>query len=345
MSARFALWAALLLAPAPALAGLEFCNQTGAKVSVAIGYKGDKGWTSEGWWNFDPTECREVISRDLTLSHYYWRAESAELSWDHENYMFCTSDDVFTIVGDEDCAARGYDREGFNEIETVGYTSFTMSLIHGSDNLAPSDPEENIEYPDEGFIDPNAAAPGTHGEPYSVTGLLSHCDWYDAGLGCTILAGDWAYVASSYDLTDADLLVSMDEQGVNMPVTISGDLMSYEGTEAVVTIREYSLAISDQYAGTRAQMQGFWTSRDDPAFQVLIHGSSYEEYYDQLPDLPLLMQFADQCPASPGDAPVFSLFSRDGTEDRCFYVVAADGQYLELFPAGAMRPLMFDRAD
>jgi uncharacterized membrane protein len=167
------------IAPTSALAGLEFCNQTGASASIAIGYKAPDGWTSEGWWNIGASECKTVVSRELDKSHYYWRAESSDLSWTHDTYMFCTSEEVFTIVGDDDCGPRGYDREGFNEIETEGYSTFTMNLTNtgGVQNdfvyEGPRDPEEDIVYPDEEYdsaaSDVVADPPGTHGEPYSIS--------------------------------------------------------------------------------------------------------------------------------------------------------------------------------
>lgn len=340
--------------PSVAQAGLEFCNQTGLSASVAIGYKSADGWMSEGWWNIDAGACKTVISRDLDKTHYYWRAESRDLSWSHANFMFCTSDEVFTILGDEDCTARGYDREGFNEIETEGFTTFTMNLTHTGDgredNIAdhgPRDPEEGIVYPDEPYdsaaSDVVADPPGTHGEPYTITGILSRCDWYDAGVGCTVLADGWSYVASSYDPTPVAVLEELEALGTNVPITISGDMMFYEGTEATVTISDYSFAQPDVFQTTRQAIQGYWQSEDDANYEVLIHGSSFEEYYQQMPDMPLLMHFQTGCPDNPSSGTAFRLVSRDGGEDRCVLVSHVDASSLELFVAGTMRPLYFQR--
>ncbi len=98
-------------APLPALADVRFCNDTDAVVSVAMGYKGARDWTSEGWWNIDAGECKSITVGNGPKTHYYYRVESQEIDFDHPDYMFCTSDEEFTIVGDTDCEARGYDRE------------------------------------------------------------------------------------------------------------------------------------------------------------------------------------------------------------------------------------------
>ena len=46
-------------------AGLEICNNTSLEQTVAIGYKGDTDWTSEGWWNIAPGACSTLVDGDL----------------------------------------------------------------------------------------------------------------------------------------------------------------------------------------------------------------------------------------------------------------------------------------
>ena len=333
--------AVLCLAPLPALAELEFCNTTDETVSIAIGYNDDGVWTSEGWWNATAGDCTTVVSGALPKRYYYWRATSPTHSWEREDerYMFCTSPKVFTIAGDEDCAARGYDRNPFNEIDLNGATAYTMTLNASGSHSAVPDRDQPMTAPS------SNAAPGTYGEPYTVAGLLSHCDWYDEGLGCTVLADGWRYVASSYDHTEADTLVALDDLGVNVPVTISGDMTHTEGGTAMVTIRDWRVEGSDPWAPSRAALQGFWTSTDDAAYQVLVHGSVFEEYYDGVPDLTQTMMFRDGCPGAPGNGPAFELIADDGTTDRCVSVGATGVTALELMVAGTMRPLTFRRAN
>lgn len=342
------------LVPTTAQAGLKFCNETDAKISVAIGYNDGGTWTSEGWWGVDPGACTSVVDGDLTRRYTYWRATSGSHSWEHANFMFCTSPEVFTIVGDENCDTRGYERHGFNEIDHDGLTAFTMTLNAGGASVPDRDLPMTGDAGDDDWpaIDEPAAgdpgfgpAPGTFGEPYSVAGILSHCDFYDAGLGCTVLANGWSYVATSYDNTDQDLLVALEELGVNVPLSISGDMISYEGSEAMITIRDWQVEGRDPYGAARAALQGFWTSTDDPSYQVLIHGSGFEEFSKQIPGSLALMHFSDGCPGAPGDGPAFTLASRDPSEDRCIFVSGVDGANLELFVAGTMRPLTFRRAN
>lgn len=336
------------LLPTASLAGFEVCNETPHRATVAIGYKDDGTWTSEGWWGVDPGDCRTVISADLNRKFLYWRATSSKMNWSHDKYMFCTDSSAFTIDGDTNCDERGYDRVGFNEIDLGTVSHYTLTLTGGGGR----DPEEDIEYPDEEVYDEPAAGdpgfgpdPGTFGEPYSILGLLSHCDYYDAGIGCTFIADGWSYVASTYDNTPEDLLVRLDEMGPNVPVSVAGDMISYEGAEAIVTVREFSLAGADKYQGWREAMQGFWTSEDDQNFQILVHGSRYEEYYEGIPNDVSMMHFTENCDASPGDSPAFNLIERDGSSDVCMYVSHIGNGNLELFPAGSMRPLYFTQGN
>jgi len=57
--ARAAVPTVLLLAASahPAKADFRLCNNTGSRVGVAIGYKDNEGWTTEGWWNVSSRSC------------------------------------------------------------------------------------------------------------------------------------------------------------------------------------------------------------------------------------------------------------------------------------------------
>lgn len=100
-----------------ASAQLSFCNDTDVNASIAIGYLGGDQWTSEGWWNAGPGQCVTVVDAPQAQAFYYWHAVNENGAFASDDYYFCAVDDVFTIVGDTDCAARGHDRISFNEIQ------------------------------------------------------------------------------------------------------------------------------------------------------------------------------------------------------------------------------------
>jgi uncharacterized membrane protein len=128
-----ALIGALLCSPfisiEPAYADLRVCNETGDQVSIALGYRAERGWQSEGWWIANPQQCAIVYRGDLNSRFYYLYVadDIGGGAWDGSVYM-CTRDESFTIFGVEDCLARGYERTGFFEIDTQNRSDWTLQL-------------------------------------------------------------------------------------------------------------------------------------------------------------------------------------------------------------------------
>ncbi|HHB82575.1 MAG TPA: DUF1036 domain-containing protein [Devosia sp.] len=125
----------LFASTAPARADLRVCNQISKPVSVALGYRANGGWQSEGWWVIAPDACTTVFQGDLNSRFYYLYAadDISGGSWDGTVFM-CTRNEEFTIFGVEDCLARGYERTGFFEIDTESRSDWTLQLTE-SDNL------------------------------------------------------------------------------------------------------------------------------------------------------------------------------------------------------------------
>lgn len=134
---------------------LRVCNQTRNTISVALGYKAERGWQSEGWWVAEPGDCRTVYNGILDARYYYLYAadDVSGGTWDG-NFFLCTRDETFTIFGVEDCLARGYERTGFFEVDTQNRSNWTVQLTEG-DVLPPQsvDGFEDAE-PLEGELDP-----------------------------------------------------------------------------------------------------------------------------------------------------------------------------------------------
>jgi len=116
--------------PTTAGEGLQICNETPEAQSVSIGYQGeDEKWTSEGWWNIDPNACATVVAGALTKRYFYYRTEVDGGPFEGGRFTFCTSPQVYTIAGDSDCEARGYESEQFAQIDTGATAkSFVFSL-------------------------------------------------------------------------------------------------------------------------------------------------------------------------------------------------------------------------
>ncbi|MEO7224356.1 MAG: DUF1036 domain-containing protein [Devosia sp.] len=120
---------ALIASAAPARADLRVCNQSSNAVSIALGYRAERGWQSEGWWVAPSGQCAIVFQGDLN-SRFYYLYVADDLgggAWDGDNFM-CTRDETFTIFDTENCLARGYERTGFFEVDTQNRSDWTLQL-------------------------------------------------------------------------------------------------------------------------------------------------------------------------------------------------------------------------
>lgn len=119
-------WAAF---PSPAAADFRLCNNTAGRVGIALGYKDNDGWVTEGWWNLAPRSCETLLRGSLIARYYYIFAIDYDRGgeWAGQAFM-CTRDKEFTIRGIEDCLARGFDRTGFFEVDTQEQKSWTVQL-------------------------------------------------------------------------------------------------------------------------------------------------------------------------------------------------------------------------
>jgi uncharacterized membrane protein len=133
-SSRLAVCLGFLAASAFALAGpasadLKLCNTTSSRIGVAIGYKDEQGWVSEGWWNVASQSCEVLLKGTLVARYYYIHALDYDRGgeWGGKAFM-CTGDKAFTIRGVQDCQSRGFKRSGFFEVDTNEEKDWTVRL-------------------------------------------------------------------------------------------------------------------------------------------------------------------------------------------------------------------------
>ena len=115
--------------PDTARADFRVCNGTQNLVGVAIGYRGEEGWITEGWWQIAPNGCSSIIEGPLSSRYYYLYAEDSVRGgrWGGEINM-CVAEDEFRIVGVQNCFTRGYLRMGFKEYDTGQQGSWMVQL-------------------------------------------------------------------------------------------------------------------------------------------------------------------------------------------------------------------------
>ncbi|MEO1197678.1 MAG: DUF1036 domain-containing protein [Pseudomonadota bacterium] len=113
-----------------AQADLRICNATTSRVQVAIGYRTDRQWTTEGWWTVPSQSCEVLLRGPLTARYYYIYAIDNDVGgeWSGESDM-CTRDEEFTIRGHERCEERGFISNSFIEVDTGEEPSWTVQLV------------------------------------------------------------------------------------------------------------------------------------------------------------------------------------------------------------------------
>jgi uncharacterized membrane protein len=109
--------------------GLRLCNKTASRIGIAIGYKENREWVTEGWWNVAAGACETLMAGPLVGRFYYVYAVDYDQGgvWGGRAAM-CTRDKMFTIRGIEDCVARGFEKNGFFEVDTGEQKSWTVQL-------------------------------------------------------------------------------------------------------------------------------------------------------------------------------------------------------------------------
>ena len=148
-----------MFASNPAKADLKLCNNTQSVVQVAIGYKDKEGWASEGWWTAKPSACISILKGALIARYYYVFAVDKEHggSWGGKA-LVCIKDKIFTIRGIDHCAERGYQQQGFFEVDTGEKPDWTVNLT-GDKPAAPQATNAPAPAQQPAPADPNAPAP------------------------------------------------------------------------------------------------------------------------------------------------------------------------------------------
>lgn len=116
--------------PAAAKADLRVCNKTENRVGIALGYKDDGGWATEGWWNISANACETLLRGPLVSRYYYIYGIDYDAGgeWTGSAYM-CSQSKMFTIRGINECDGRGFDRTGYLEIDTGQEREWTVQLV------------------------------------------------------------------------------------------------------------------------------------------------------------------------------------------------------------------------
>lgn len=298
--------ACLIIGGGAARAELVVCNDSGVSRSLAIGHGDGAQWTSEGWWVIAPGDCKVVMPGPLKGRYVYWRATAPGEDFPDEGYMFCTTPEPFTITGSEDCAARGYQAEGFKVADT-GTTETDHTLVLTEANAAPQAAEASPgpgpdPAPDApgAFLGPIPTSgpgftPGQAGEPFAQSALMQGCGPSEAGEACLLYAEGWRYLLRQGGVTPPEIYATLSGLAPNTPVQITGEIVSQGDVTAEVNLSRIEPGPADPYAAQRAALQGAWVSADDPQALMMILGSEMTDVYGTETLAESIVTLGDSC--------------------------------------------------
>lgn len=319
----------------PAAADLTFCNRTDIGATVAIAYSENGVWVSEGWWRVEPGQCRPVVRAALAKQFYYWRAISGTRVLVDGAYRFCTSDDAFTIQGEADCEARGYQSAAFREEEVAGMADFTVTMTDPGGAPAPDpapDPAPAAQ--------PVDAGPGTFGEPYTIVAEFRGCWAVQEERECEFFLEGWHYVASETGPTDLAIIDALEGMSEGTRMQVSGDMISYAGDRAEITIRSFQPVSAPPTSappvssvsidGLMEHLQGYWNSDAGDGYAWVVKDNFLREIYDGNIMRESFFEIAPTCAASDGQGPVIIAWPEpnEGDGPECYVVTETAQRHL-----------------
>lgn len=337
--------AAMMLAVGPvgpAAAGLEVCNDTTIRQSVAIGYEALGGvWTSEGWWQIAPGDCKRVLSDWTPRDVVYYRATGRDLPEFTGPYGFCTQSDAFTILGDKECEARGYDRSRFRAIETGGAAEVTFDLstgqmrrAAGQSGSAPAPMDLRADF-----------ARGSLGEPFTQRGIFGGCEVIDGLDFCEFEIEGWRYHAYYGGGTADALMDGLQDWPVPLAVELEGDMIAFGDITVEVALgRVTEVPGGDPFAAIRRGLQGTWQSLDDAASRFRVRGSNVYDSYDGSFMGQQWMTLTQGCEGQ-GVSVGLVRMDLETRDSWCVWIDVLDGDRLELINPGRGNLLSYRRLD
>lgn len=333
----------------PAWAGLEVCNETSDKHTVSIGYKADGDWVSEGWWAVEAGACTTVISRDLDLRYYYYFARAKGHKYEGK-YAFCVETPAYTIVGDTDCAERGYSRELFFEADIGEATSWSVTL-EGAPVAAKSAPKAAAKAPAPSAAPAPAPAPepvpqsplpvgggyypyadfdsgmesGRFGEPYSVEARFTGCNQAEGDFVCFFMTDGWEWVVYQDEATPSFAMDELSVVTLGQRIWVQGDVRSYGEFVVDATVRAFQ-AIEERsdMDALWETIQGQFVNGADSASELSIFDNTYTNLYGGEVKSGGSFYLVETCPDGPPAGPAMVQFDPETSERLCYVFQSAD---------------------
>ncbi|MBD3763690.1 MAG: DUF1036 domain-containing protein [Rhodobacterales bacterium] len=299
-----------------AQAEFRVCNDGTVPRALAVAWHDGRAWVAEGWWRVDPGACARPITGDLTQRHIYLHASAEGADFTRGAYPFCVRDQAFALTdADLDCPAGAYPLD-FQHVDTGQDLAFTVRVDDGSLS-GPAAPA-----PQAGVDTATPFAPGTLGDPFTVTALAQVCE----ATACRLVAEGWVWWLDA-EANDPAILAWLAAQPLLTPVLVRGDITGQGDITVEVVARRVDPAEPDDLAAIRQAMQGAWTDDTDPSAELAITGSEEVlSYNGEALETSLLTWTTQGCPdgSLPGQTVlVRQPYGQPPEQALCLAVIAA----------------------
>ncbi len=302
-------------------AGLEICNDTDVPHDVAVGYKQDGRWVSEGWWALAPTACVEAIQGDLQYRFYYYHARSSGRGFQHDRLSFCTQPGIFTIGGDHDCELRRYNKTYFAKIDTgQGSLHFRQNLsVHST----PVDPKGDAK---------SGSAPGTWGRPFSGAAVFQECSqMFRGGVQfCRLVGGGRVFTVIEDNRTPPDVLAALRRMRQGVPVQLEGDWAGQFELSVELVLRSAAPKAPSEADAVLGRLQGSWSAKNDSKDQFTIRGAERQNRYGGAPTSQEYLSVMPYCGEFEGAQLYLYAWDSEGGTGMCYEIRGVTESQLEL---------------
>ena len=231
---------------------------------------------------------------------YYFMTRSQNWVFAHEDIVFCVTPELFTITGDENCEARGYETERFAKIDTgktarhhTHFLSGYVSQLHATDEF---------------------------GEPYADRVTFQDCPIVDPGAVpfCSFHAAGTKFYVND-DGTTPDYIFRLLETLVpGAPLYVEGELIGIYDTSAEVVLHKAEPQQWDAADGMLDLLQGHWVSMSDPEEQFTVTGAEKTNLYGGQFFGVEYLAVQERCGDWSEDAPYLYAREEESGEGQCF---------------------------
>lgn len=336
-------------AEAQPASGLRICNSAETAKNVAIGYRSEQGWVSEGWWPVAEGSCVAVLPGPLTARFYYVHVAQGGASVQggpfaqgkgasatrslrpvagETGVSFCVEKTAFTIVGDTDCAARGHRAATFEKIDTAAdRAAFDHVLV--AEGTAPGAG---------GRVAPEGGQAGVEAfgvpelQPLTIEAVFQGCEPATRArtLRCAFVAGQTKYILFDDGRSKAEVLAGLSQIRSGRRVALSGKARELFGSTQDLILEAARLLPMERQDRILERLQGKWVADADESDVFVINGGERDSFYAGAQTRAEYISVSGTCGDFSEQGPYMQAWDSVTSVNTCYEIVRLSETRLEL---------------